>query len=106
METNASMTHFHKDIINHKEVWKSKYYEKVMWQQQNVINPSTGFVEATEVNVYIPQLAYDIKNEDIIVRGKTESMDPSNIKNKFVVTSAIHCDFGSERMQHTELVGR
>lgn len=106
METNTKMTHYHKEIKNHEEVWTKYIYDAVMWQQKNVVSPETGFVSAKEVNVFIPILTYDIKEEDVIVKGIVEDEEPSKITEKFTVTSAIPCDFGSKAMQHTELVGR
>lgn len=111
MKTNTAMTHFHKAVINHEETWTKFVYDgtdlpEVMWQERTIVSPSTGFVEANEVNVYIPVLVDNIETEDIILKGTTEETNPENLTNYYTVTTSTPCDYGSEFMQHTEVVGR
>lgn len=103
---NATFTHYKKSIVNHNEVWERKPYENIMWQEEQVVNPSTGFVNSSQVNIYLPFLSYDFQKEDIIVRGIIEDENPNNIKNKYTITSVIPCDYGSENMQHTEIIAK
>ena len=106
MKTNTSMTHYKKNIIDHEEKWTRNVFTEVMWQEKNVVNPSTGFVEANEVNVYIPTLEKGIEVGDIIIKGNVETETPTLYsEKKFTVTSAIPCDYGTKAMQHTEIVG-
>ena len=104
MTTNTAMTHYSRSIVNHAETWSKTTYNAVMWQVRKVVNPSTGFVENNEVRVYIPELTYNFKQEDIIVKGICEDETPVNIKDKFTITAVIPCDYGS--LQHTELIGQ
>ena len=103
MTTNSSMTHYSKSIVNHVETWSKTTYNDVMWQVREVVNPSTGFVERNEVRVYIPQLTYNFKKEDVIVRGICQDTTPDAIKDKFTITMVMPCDYGN--LQHTELIG-
>ena len=104
MTTNSAMTHYSKSVANHSETWNKKTYDNVMWQERKVVNPSTGFVENNEVHIYIPDLTYDIKKEDIVVRGICNYETPVSIKDKYTITSVMSCDYGS--LQHTELIGK
>ena len=107
MDTNVSMTLFHKVIINHEEVWQKIYIDGVMWQEKTSVNQNTGYSDVSEVNVYVPYLICNIKNEDVIVAGGTNATKPSEIKRKYyTVTSVDLCNYGSEEMQHTEIVGK
>lgn len=104
MTTNSPMTHYSKSVVDHSELWSKTIYSDVMWQVKKIVSPSTGYVENSQVNVYIPVLTYDIKKEDIIVKGIREEGTPENIKDKFTVTAVIPCDYGN--LQHTELIGK
>lgn len=104
MTTNSAMTHYSKSIVNHAETWSKTIYNDVMWQVRKVVSPSTGFVENDEVHVYIPTLTYNIKKEDIIVRGIREENTPDYINDKFTITMVMPCDYGN--LQHTELIGQ
>lgn len=107
METNSSITLFHKKIINHQEEWQKIFIDGVMWQEKTSVNQATGYSDISEVNVYIPFLIYDVKNEDVIVAGETNATKPTEIKERYyTVTSVNLCNYGSEEMQHTELVGK
>lgn len=107
MPTDKSMTLFHKTIINHQEEWAKTFIDGIMWQEKTSVNPNTGYSEISEVDVYVPFLIYNVKNEDVIVKGKVEETKPSEIKQRYyTITSIDLCDYGSEEMQHTEIVGR
>jgi len=107
MPTNKSMTLFHKGIINHEEVWTKIYIDGVMWQEKTSVNQSTGYTDVSEVNIYVPFLIYNVKNEDVIVAGETTAEKPSEIGTKYyTITSVSLCDYGSDQMQHTEIVGK
>lgn len=107
MTTNKSMTLFHKTIVNHEEVWNKTFIDGVMWQEKTSVNQATGYSDISEVNVYVPYLIYNVKNEDVIVAGETEATNPTNIKTRYyTITSVSLCDYGSEEMQHTEIIGK
>lgn len=103
MTTNSAMTHYTRHIVNHAETWQKTIYNEVMWQDKKIVNPETGFVEKNEVHVYIPTLTYNIKKEDVIVRGIREENTPEFINDKFTITMVMNCDYG--HLQHTELIG-
>ena len=107
MTTNKSMTLFHKGIVNHEQTWTKTFIDGVMWQEKTRVNPTTGYSDVSEVNVYVPFLIYNVKNEDVIVAGETNAEKPSDIKEGiYTITSVSLCDYGSEEMQHTEIVGK
>lgn len=107
MTTNKSMTYFHKSIVNHEETWAKYFISNVMWQEEIIVNPETGFHDISEVNVYIPAIINNISKEDVIVEGETQATTPSNITSKYyTITSVIPCNYGSEEMQHTEIIGK
>lgn len=107
MTTNKSMTCFHKSIANHEETWTKVFIENVMWQEEIIVNPETGFHDISEVSVYIPILIDNISKEDVIVEGETQAITPSGINSKYyTITSVTQCNYGSEEMQHTEIIGK
>ena len=107
MTTNTAITIYHKVIQNHQEIWLKKVIYEAMWQEKNVVSPETGYVEASEVNIYIPTLENNINNEDVVVKGIQTVSSPDELKDKYyTITNVINCDYGSLYMQHTELVGK
>lgn len=114
MTTNASATIYHKvaNRTTHKNEWKRYFIEKVMWQERNGVSVNKGLEKSNNLNAYIPYLLdIPVSNGDIIVKGNIEreiatQQDLINTDSVFTITSIKTCDYGSNTMKHTEIIGQ
>lgn len=111
METNTSMTLYHKRYNPKTRIdeWDRYLIENVMWQGGKGASVNKGYEKANDISIWIP---YD-QNEnldtipfaigDIIVKGIIEDniTKQSDLKvDNYDITTLINNDYGSSDMQH------
>lgn len=118
MVTNASMTHYHKELdsVTRLDKWTRYNYDNVMFQGGKGSRLNKGFEEANDVKIRIP---YNTNNNlsitnfdigDIVVKGTlsvniTKQSDLSNYET-YNITSLINNDFGGIDIQHIHIEGK
>lgn len=114
METNSSMTLYHK-VYNSKtrlDNWERYPIENVMWQGGKGASINKGYEKANDINVWIP---YDTNKElekvpfsigDILVKGFISNtiakQSDLNIEN-YNITTIINNNYGSDNMHHIQI---
>lgn len=111
METNSSMTLYHKRYNPKARIdeWDRYPIQNVMWQGGNGANINKGYDKANDISVWIP---YD-QNEnldtipfaigDIIVQGIIEdkiTKQSDLMVDNYNITTHIPNNYGSSDMQH------
>ncbi len=111
METNTSLTLFHKRFNTESRIdeWDRYLIENVMWQGGKGASINKGYERANDISVWIP---YDQNNDlnavpfaigDIVVKGNIEQSitKQSDLQvDNFNITTLINNDYGSYDMQH------
>ena len=111
METNSSMTLYHKRLNKETRIdeWDSYSIKNVMWQGGKGASINKGYDKANDISIWIP---YD-QNEDldiipfaigdIIAKGIIEDKitKQSDLKvDNYNITTCINNNYGSNDMQH------
>lgn len=114
METNSSMTLYHKDYNKKTRLdeWIRYPIKNVMWQGGKGASINKGYDKANDITVFIP---YDTNEElekvpfsigDIIVKGTIEDTinKQSNLNvDNYNITTFVDNNFGSDEMKHIQL---
>lgn len=114
METNASMTLYHKryNPKTRLDEWDRYPIKNVMWQGGKGASINKGYERANDISIWIP---YDQNDDletvpfaigDIVVKGIVEDKitKQSDLKiDNYSITTYIDNDYGSSDMQHVYL---
>ena len=114
METNASMTLYHKRFNSETRLddWDRYPIENVMWQGGKGASINKGYEKANDISVWIPYNKNKELNKvpfsigDIIVKGdvSVEITKQSDLKvDNYNITTLINNDYGSDNMKHLQL---
>lgn len=102
MICNTECTVFRYDDEKYVSVWQGE----CMWQEVKGIEVKKyGAENADKAVIFIPDINADIREKDIIIRGKCCDGDHA-ARNGLTVMSAAKNDFGSADMRHIELGAR
>lgn len=114
METNSSMTLYHKRLNEKTRIdeWDRYSIDNVMWQGGKGASINKGYEKANDISIWIP---YDQNQDlesipfaigDIIVKDivKDKITKQSDLKvDNYNITTHINNDYGSYDMQHIYL---